>query len=129
MTKIDLPSGVELQIQPAPFADAKELYQAFLEELKGLQVDGAQNIDHNFIKNIFCIGLSSKKIEDKIWKCMSRCLYDKAKITPDTFEPEAARADYFDVLIEVAKINIMPFTKNLYAKFSQFTGSIVSSQT
>ena len=128
MQSVILPSGVELSITPAPFADAKELYQAFLDELKYLQMDGSQSIDHNFIKNLFCIGFSSKKIEEKIWKCLSRCLYDKLKITPDTFEPETARADYFDVLFEVAKVNIMPFTKNLYAKFSSITGTIASSQ-
>ena len=128
MQTIVLPSGVELQIAPAPFADAKDLYQAFLVELKHLQMDGTQSIDHNFIKNLFCIGFSSKKIEDKIWKCMSRCLYDKLKITQDTFESEASRSDYFDVLFEVAKVNIMPFTKNLYAKFASITGTIASSQ-
>lgn len=129
MTKITLPSGLELQITPAPFADAKELYQAFLEELKQMKLDGATNIDHNFIKDLFCVGFSSKKIEDKIWKCLNRCTYDKSKITLDTFESEQARSDYFDILFEVAKVNVMPFTKNLYAKFSQITGNIVSSQT
>lgn len=129
MKKIKLPSGAELAITMAPFADSKALYQACLEELKHLKMDGRQEIDYNFLKDVFCSGLSSKKIEDAVFKCASRCLYGSLKITEDIFEEEKTREDYFDILYEVTKANIMPFTKNLYAKFSLVRESLASSQT
>ena len=132
MKKVKLPSGAELAITVAPFADSKELYQACLDELKNIKIDGGQELDYNFIKDIFCSGFASKKIEEKIWKCLSRCLYNDLKITEETFEDEKARGDYFDILFEVTQANILPFTKNLYVKFSQIRlamGSFASSPT
>ena len=128
MKKVKLTSGAELSIALAPFADSKALYQACLEEMKSLNFDGTKELDHNFFKDIFCTGLSSKKVEQALTTCMSRCLYDGLKISDETFEPEKARGDYFDVIIEVAKENIMPFTKNLYAKFSPLVEMLVKSQ-
>ena len=129
MKKVKLPSGAELAITVAPFADSKDLYQSCLEELKNLKIDGKQELDYNFVKDIFCAGFASKKIEEKIFKCLSRCLYNGLKITEETFEDEVARGDYFDILFEVTQANILPFTKNLYVKFSQILGSLASSPT
>jgi hypothetical protein len=114
-----LPSGAELRITLAPFSDSKALYQAFLEEIKGLKVESSTEIDTNFIKDIFCVGLASKKFEVALWKCMERALYNNLKITENTFEPVEARQDYMLVCFEVAKENIAPFTKTLMPLFNQ----------
>lgn len=114
-----LPSGAELRITLAPFSDSKALYQAFLEEIKGLKVESSTEIDTNFIKDIFCVGLASKKLEVALWKCMERALYNNLKITEATFEPVEARQDYMLVCFEVAKENIAPFTKTLMPLFNQ----------
>lgn len=103
----------------APFGDAKALYQAVLEEMKSLVIDPRAEIDTNFYKNLFCVGLSSKKIESFVWLCAARCLYNGVKVTPDIFEPEEARSDYFQLCWEVAEENIRPFTKNLFAELSR----------
>lgn len=116
--KVALPSGAELTIQLAPFADSKALYQAVLEEAKSLKIDAGADLDVNLFKDIFCSGFSSKKIESCLDKCLSRALYDGQKITAETFEPEGARQDYMAVCFEVASDNIAPFLKSLYAKFS-----------
>lgn len=121
MREMDLPSGRKLKIQLAPFADAKALYMVLLEEGKSLKLDPEVEIDANFFKDVFCVGFSSKKIEAALWKCMERVLIDELRVTPDSFEEAAHRDDYFTVLFEVAKENIQPFTKSLYAQFSAIT--------
>jgi len=125
---VKLPSGAELKVSMAPFADSKDLYQAFLTECSVLNFDGAQEMDFNFFKDIFCIGLSSKLIEEKLWVCMGRCLYNGVRITPDTFEPAKARDDYGTVMIEIAKENIEPFTKSLYAQYSHIIGELLNKE-
>lgn len=116
---LQLPSGAELEIQLAPFADAKALYQAVLEELKSIQVRDETEIDLGLVKDLFCVGFSSKKVEAALEKCFKKCLYNKLPITADTWEPAEARGDYLKVCVEVAKENIAPFVKSLSAEFSQ----------
>lgn len=127
MTTVDLPSGARLKISLSPFAVARDLYQAALEELKHLKLDPEAEVDANFYKDLFCTGLASKKIEKAIWKCMEKALYNDLKITEDTFEPEEARDDYFAVMFEVAKVNIHPFAKDLSAKYGHLLALVKNS--
>lgn len=118
MDPIKLPSGTELKITPGDFESSRDLFQAVLEEGKGLKLDPMAEIDVNLFKDLFCVGFSSKKIEKSLWKCMEKCLYNEMKIQKDTFEPLDARQDYMTVCIEVGKANIMPFMKSLSAQYS-----------
>jgi len=118
MAKIKLPSGAELSITLAPFAESKGLYQAILKDIQHLKIDGEQEMDYNFLKDILCAGLSSDGVDKALTVCMNRATYNNLKIDENTFEPEKARQDYLLVCFEVAKVNIEPFTKSLYAKFS-----------
>jgi len=118
MKKVKLPSGADLEITLAPFSEAKALYQAFLKELKTLKIDAETEMDYNFIKDIICSGLSSKEVDEALSVCMGRATYKKLKIDDDTFEDEIARGDYLVVCYEVARANLEPFTKGLFAKFS-----------
>lgn len=128
MTVIKLDSGAELKITPAPFADAKALYQAFLEEIKDLKLDPAAEVDVNFFKGLFCAGFSSKKVDAALEACMKRVTYNGVKITPDIFEAAENRSDYMQVALEVAKENLQPFTKNLFARFAQAQASLLPPQ-
>lgn len=119
MAEMGLPSGAKLKIQPAPFAESKALFQAILEEMASLKLDMEAEIDGNFLKDLFCVGLSSKKIDAALAPCVRRCLYNGQKITDDLFEDEKARGDYIDVIYEVAKENVLPFTKSLYAQYKR----------
>lgn len=114
-----LPSGAELRITLAPFSDSKALYQALLEEVKTLKWEASTEIDTNFIKDVVCVGLASKKFEAALWKCMERALYNNLKITEQTFEPVEARQDYIEACFEVAKENITPFLKTLMPLLSR----------
>lgn len=126
MKEVSLPSGAKLNITLAPFKDSRALYQAILEEAKVLKLDPTAEIDVNLYKDLVCLGLSSKKIEACLWKCMERATYDGLKMTEDTFEPETARDDYMTVCFEVAKENIQPFTKSLYAQYADMLQKIQS---
>lgn len=117
---ITLPSGAELKITLSPFSVSKDLYQALLKELKALKLDPKAEVDVNFFKDLFCAAFTSKEVETALKKCFEKCIYNDSRITnvDDIFENENARDDYFTVCFEVAKANIMPFTKSLYAQYS-----------
>lgn len=123
MKEIDLPSGALLKITPASFSEAKALYQAVLEEIKGIEISSKEDLTSVF-KNFACIAFSSKKIEQCLEVCFKRCLYNCGKgdfkIDKDTFEPIENRVDYMSVCVEVAKENLMPFMKSLYAEYQRF---------
>jgi len=125
MKEITLPSGAILKITLAPFSDSRDLYQAFLEEIKTINFKSSVQ---EALKDLICYGFSSKRIEMCLEKCFKRCLYNSGngdlKIDKDTFEPEEARDDYLTVCLEVAKENVMPFTKSLYAKYKPLIETI-----
>lgn len=120
MKEVKLPTGAVLKVTPAPFADAKALYQAVLDEVKPLSIAGKPEVE--MYKDLFCAGFSSKKIEAALWECFKRCQYcdqrGDLKIDKDTFEPVESRDDYLTVCMEVAKENLAPFVKSLYAEYA-----------
>jgi hypothetical protein len=118
--KITLNSGKELHITLATFAVSRNLLQAMLAEAKDLKFDPDAQVDVNVFKDLFCVGLSSKKIEAALHECLKKAVYDGQKCdSSDTWEKEDARGDYLEVCFEVAKANISPFTKTLTAQFKQ----------
>lgn len=129
-TEVKLPSGAILKVTPAPFEDARSLYQACLKELKPIGIAGKPDIE--MYKDLFCAGFASKEIEACLWECLKRAQYcDKQgnhKIGADTFEPVEAREDYFTVCMEVAKVNILPFVKSLYAEYGHFLKMMQTDQ-
>lgn len=126
MKEIILKSGRKLKISLAPWKDARELYQAVASELIAVKADPKQELDTNFIKDLFCTMLASKKIEAALWLCMKRCLYNGERIQEETFEPAEAREDYLDICAEVAKENINPFAKSLYAEYGPLFQGLTS---
>lgn len=122
LQEFDLPSGAKLKVQVAPFADAKALYQAVLEEVKGVQIGASMDITSVF-KDLACVAFSSKKIEAALEICLKRCLYNDLKIDKTTFDPPEKRQDFVDVCFFCMKENLTPFTNGLFALFSQFTVS------
>lgn len=114
---INLPSGAKLEITLAPFGVAHALHKAVLRELKALKVSDNDVIDVNLWKDLLCTLLSSDKVEECMWECLKRVLYDGQKVTRDTFESEQARGDFLTVCFEVGKANLLPFVKSLYAEY------------
>lgn len=129
---VKLPSGATLKVGLPPFEVSKALYQAILEEVKGIPVSAKTDMASVY-KDLICLGFSSKKIESCLWECFKHCLYadgrGELKIDKDTFEPVAARDDYLTVCMEVTKENVNPFGKSLYAQFGQILELIKNGQT
>lgn len=131
MREVKLPSGAIMKIHLAPFVDAKNLYQALLRELKEVQLNTKMELASVF-KDLFCIGFSSPEIEAYLWKCFERCTYNagqaELKMTPFVFESEDSRGDFMTACMEVAKDNIGPFVKSLYAEYGRMSAMIDKSQ-
>jgi hypothetical protein len=128
MKEVTLPSGATLKITPSPFAVARDLFQAVTDELKAVHISASTEIDVNLFKDMFCAGLSSKRIEKCLMECLKKATYNGLKITEDTFEPVEAREDYVHVMLEVAKENLAPFMKSLFASFGDILKKNIPSQ-
>lgn len=128
MRVVDLPSGKKLELNTAPFADADELWQAFAAEMRDvpLQIDITEDVE--FFKNMACASVASIRVREAVWKCMRRCRYGIEPIGEGSFEPVETREDYMPAYIEVAKENILPFLKGLYAVSSQLKELLVGTQ-
>lgn len=126
MKDVELPSGAVLKIQVGSFAESKALYQAFLEEVRGIQLMASAEI-MNVFKDLACAAFSSKKIEAAMEPCLKRCLYNDGKIDKNTFEPTEAREDYMAVCVEVARENITPFLKSLSVEYQKFLAMMPKS--
>lgn len=115
--ELTLPSGKTLLIQPADFKTAKDLYKAFAEEFLKLDINEDTDVKWGVIKNLVCSALASDKIEKCLWECFKTVTIDKLKIDQQTFEPVDARDDWFTVCMEVARDNVLPFTRSLMPWF------------
>lgn len=126
---IELKSGAELKISASSFDVAKALYQAVCEEMKDIKIESMDEAI-NLGKDLLCMSLSSKKIDACVAECLKRCTYNGVRIIKENnvFESVKAREDYIEVLFEVAKENLAPFTKNLSALYSAMLGLVQSSQ-
>ena len=126
--KKTLASGAELDITLAPFSEAKRLYQAVLKECKGSKIEAKTEIDYNFIKDLILSVGSSELVDEALKPCLARCTYNKARITDELFEGEQARGDYFEIIMEVGKQNLLPFTKGLLSQYAGLLQKITDSQ-
>lgn len=132
--EVTLPSGATLRITMSSFAVAKALYLAVLEEAKSMTLPTQDTeIGMNFYKDLFCFGITSKRIEACLAECLKKALYNNLRITDEVFESEDARQDYLSVLLEVAKVNLEPFTKSLSVQLSHMlamaTGQSLKSKS
>jgi len=107
-----LPSGAKLEVTMAGFEDCEHLDEAVKAELRGV------DINEESLVGLFMRLSSSKAVKTALWPCMSRATYNGQKITRDTFEPEAARADFFPIAQEVMVFNLRPFFQGLGSQFS-----------
>lgn len=111
-----LPSGAVLKITTATFERALELFKAYCEEMKGINLD--ENMSTLTLeKNTFCAIATSPRIEKALAACMDSVTYQGLKVTAETYKDPETWGDYMDVCAEVAKDNLNPFMKNLSARF------------
>lgn len=128
MKEVVLPSNRKLGITVGTFEESKALFTAVTEEFRGIKMDPSAEVDVNLFKDLFCTGLSSKKVDTALAALLRRCTYEGLKIDANTFEPVEAREDYLEVIFNVAQENISPFTKSLYARFAEVFQKMKSFQ-
>lgn len=126
MRELTTQSGVTVVINPAKLKVATALKNAIFREIgkSGIKlppdkIDLKTEITGELVETIVQPILlldSSPEVEKAIFDCLIFCTYDHEKITYDTFEDIEARADYYEVVIECIKDNLMPFFKNLVSK-------------
>ena len=113
MREVPLPSGATLKVSMAPFKDAKALFQALAREWKSADPMTLTNPAGQ--TQLFMAAFASTEVEKMLWPCLSRSLYNNAKIVPETFEPEESRPDFIPVCLEVVTENVTPFMKSLFS--------------
>ena len=126
-TEHKLPSGAVLKFGLAPFAEGKELYQTLLQEARGITLSDDKEIDFNLMKEMICLGLASKKLDQAILECAKKCLYKGEKFSLDQFEDEKSRQDFIPIMLIVANENLRPFLKSLYASLKVIIPSVLKS--
>jgi len=119
-------NGAEIKINVADFITSMKLKKAVVEAVKDSGVDIAGidmgNLKAGTIDSIFQIILAadcSDKVEEAIFKCLNRCLYNSEKITKDTFESLDARENYYEIVIACLKDNLSPFFAPLFLKLNE----------
>jgi hypothetical protein len=122
-----------IEIRVASFAEAMELKNAIAAVIAkgGVDISGLPT-DENSIKKLMSSEVadvaasffeplikalsavdSDPRVYKAAFKCLRRCSYDGEMITENTFEDEDARGDYYMVMIDCLKVNLVPFFKGL----------------
>ena len=102
-------------INTASFGDAIKLKSALEKSLmdRGINLEGAIDAD---LPSLFLAADSSQEVFSCLFKCLEKSTYNGVKITMDTFEDEAARLDFYEVVFYCLKVNIFPFFKYLCSR-------------
>jgi len=128
-------SGVKVVISPASFEEASTLKNAIATKIKlsnfKLDIFNNKNIAEAFkeINAIPFIELllsidSDKEVNAALFACLNRCTYGGAKIVKTTFDDITAREDYYVIIAECVKVNLLPFYKGLISRLSEL-GSLL----
>jgi len=138
MAELKTHSGAIAEINPAPFKDAMALKNAIVRELAkagvDLQVLIANEKDSNpnykvDLKSIISAVLSvdsSESVTAALFECLERCSYNGEKITTRTFETDAARGDYYQIVFECIQANLLPFFTGLASRLSGIKSLLAS---
>lgn len=124
-------NGKRIVINTASFKEATALKKAIEKELLktnvSLDVKSLQEINEkysmieflNLAKNFIFSCETSDEFERVLFECLKHCTYDNIQIKEQLFDdvPEA-REDYYMIVFECIKENVLPFFKSLLSKFS-----------
>lgn len=122
MSEFTAPSGKKVIINMASFMEAMELKNA-IERVAAAHGDILKNLTADTDLSAFLpavMGIDSNPdVFKNLFNCLLRCTHDGEKITAATFEPPAARGDYYPVLIACAKENLIPFFGPLLSQLAR----------
>lgn len=124
-------NGARIVINSASFKEATALKKAIEKELLKTNISfdakSLQEINDkysmmefiNIAKNFIFSCETSDEFERVLFDCLKHCTYDNIQIKEQLFDdvPEA-REDYYMIIFECIKENIIPFFKSLPSKLS-----------
>ena len=124
-------NGARIVINPVSFKEATALKKAIEKELLKTNISfdakSLQEINEkysmmefiNIAKNFIFSCETSDEFERVLFDCLKHCTYDNIQIKEQLFDdvPEA-REDYYMIIFECIKENIIPFFKSLPSKLS-----------
>lgn len=139
MTEIDVSSGAKVSIFPADFESAMALKNAVANELsksniniENFDIANLMQQDISVLEPLFKMALavdSSPSVNEALFACLSKCLYEGQKITKQTFDDVKAREDYYEIVFGCLKENLTPFFKGLVSKFNQLPAQVKSPES
>ena len=124
-------NGARIVINTASFKEATALKKAIEKQLLNtniaLDAKSLQEINEkysmiefiNIVKNFIFSCETSDEFERVLFDCLRHCTYDNVQVKEQLFDdiPEA-REDYYMIVFECVKENILPFFKSLPSKLS-----------
>jgi len=129
MLKFEAPSGAKVEVTLSDYSTSCDLMKAVLRAIRqgGVGSKIPENIQLSDLSkltnaNLQDLGgfadavidvITSKEVEELIFKCMERCTYKDERISRSTFEPEDRRGDFLFIAWEVGKANVRPFGSHL----------------
>lgn len=125
MSEFEAPSGAAVVVNEGGWDEAVALRVAIAGELANanlgdfkLTLDADAELDLAKLVQLALKVDASPAVADALFKCLGRCTYNGQRITKATFEPRAARGDYYPIAIACLKENIGPFFEPLLSKLS-----------
>lgn len=122
-----LQSGKTLRFNISTFDNGKNLSQVIARELRTLNVSSITEIDETLFLQMGLLGISSVEIENAIWLCFDKAVVDGDKLNKEYFKSVANREDYFEICSVIAKANLAPFMKGLYAQFQMLFQEVMKN--
>lgn len=125
MSIIKFNNGDEADVKVLPFKTALKLKNIIGRDVskQGVSLDFQEDVSKVLFNVIVAID-SSEELHDFIIKeCFPRCLYNGKKITDIMLEEESFRENYYELILEILKVNLLPFFKNLVSRLKELGAS------
>jgi hypothetical protein len=117
--------GVELRVTPASFELADELQNEVMRALEKSDITLDTEIDANILNPLLSVA-GSKEIKKLLFECCKTVLFGEETVNKDFFEKVENRELFYPIMIEVMRVNLLPFFQGLLSQF-QGGGGILES--
>ena len=126
--KMEFKNGAVAEIHMASMREATNLKSSLQQAIKesncsedlfSVLADGIGDVGINKVFDIFMTLDSNPLVFDSIMGCLARCLYNGEKITEFTFSTSKARENYYKIVVEMIKINLLPFFNGVASVLSE----------
>jgi len=129
MLKFTAPSGAKVEMTLSDYSTSFDLMKAVMKAVrqggvgskipKDIQLSDLAKLKEANLNDLGGLAdaiidiITSREVEELVFKCMERCSYDNERISRSTFEPEDRRGDFLFIAWEVGRANVLPFGSHL----------------